>query len=53
MKKLYPYFLLLLGLFLLLFLGQAEAAGVCILIGIVIVIESIWPEEWKSEKLNN
>ena len=48
MKKLYPYLLILLGLFLLFFIGQAEVAGVCLLIGIVMVIESIWPEEWEA-----
>lgn len=50
MKKLYPYLLILLGLFLLLFIGQALVAGSCILIGIVMVIERIWPEKWAADK---
>lgn len=46
MRKFYPYLLILLGLFLLFFVGKAEVAGVCILIGVVMIIESIWPEKW-------
>ncbi len=49
-KKLSPYFLILLGLFVLFIVGKAEVAGVCLLIGIVMVFESIWPEEWETEK---
>lgn len=48
MKILYPYLLILLGLFLLFFLGQALVAGVFILLGIVIVIEKKWPEQWEN-----
>ena len=40
------YLLILLGLFLLLFIGQALVAGVCVLIGIVLIIERFWPEKW-------
>ena len=50
LKKLSPYLIILLGLFLLFFLGQAEASGVCMLMGIVMVIESIWPEKWDANK---
>ncbi len=50
LKKLSPCLLILLGLFLLFYLGQAEAAGVCVLVGIVMVIESIWPEKWGEKK---
>ena len=55
LKKLSPYFLILLGLLLLFFIGQAEAAGVCILLGIVMIILRIWPEKWDAEiqKENN
>lgn len=49
LKKLSPYLLILLGLFLLLWMNQAPAAGVCLLIGIVMAIESIWPEKWGAE----
>ena len=51
MKKLSPYLLILLGLFVLFFMDMAEVAGVCLLIGIVMIFEQIWPEEWESEKL--
>ena len=53
MKKLYPYLLILLGMFLLLFVGQAEVAGICLLLGIVMIFESISPEEWEAEKQKN
>lgn len=52
LKKLSPLLLILLGLFLLFFMNQAPAAGVCILVGVVMVIERIWPEKWESEKSN-
>ena len=51
MKKLYPYLLILFGLFLLFIIGQAEVAGVCIIIGIVMFMEKIWPEDWEADKL--
>lgn len=50
LKKLSPYLVLLLGLFILIIMEMAEVAGVCILIGIVMVFESNWPEEWEAEK---
>lgn len=46
LKSFFSYLLLLLGLFLLIFIGQAVPAGVCVLVGIVMIIESIWPEKW-------
>lgn len=49
-KKLLPYLVLLVGLFLLFYMGMAVYAGVFLLLGIVMVIESIWPEEWETEK---
>lgn len=50
LKKTSPYLLILLGLFLLLWMGQAPTAGVCLVIGIVMIIEKIWPEEWEADK---
>ena len=47
--KLLPYLLILFGLLLLFFIGQAEAAGVCLLLGIVMVILQIWPEKWGAD----
>lgn len=49
-KKLTPYLLILLGLLLLFFISQEEAAGVCILLGLVMIILSIWPEKWEADK---
>lgn len=49
-KKFSPYLLILLGLLILFFIGQPIAAGVCLLLGIVMVLESIWPEKWESSK---
>lgn len=49
LKKLTPYLLILLGLLLLFFIEQPGAAGVCILVGIVMIILSIWPEKWDAE----
>ncbi len=46
MKKGLPYLLILFGLLLLFILGQAIPAGVCFLIGIVMIIEGFWPEKW-------
>ena len=50
LKRLLPYLLILLGLILLFYLGQAIPAGVCFLIGIVIIFERIWPEEWGEKE---
>ncbi len=49
MKKIFPYLLILLGILLLLFLGQPIPAGVCFLIGVVVIIERIWPEKWGTD----
>ena len=46
MKKVLPYLLILLGLLILFIIGQPIAAGVCLLIGIVMIFEQIWPEKW-------
>ena len=48
--KALPYILILLGLLVLFIIGQPIAAGVCLLLGIVMVLESIWPEKWESDK---
>ena len=50
LKKLSPYFLIFLGLILLLIIDQPGAAGACILTGIVMLIEKIWPERWETDK---
>lgn len=49
-KKSTPYLLILLGLLLLFYMGMAIPAGVCLLLGIVMVFEYIWPEEWEADK---
>lgn len=48
-KKLSPYLLIVLGLLLLFFMDQAIPAGVCFLIGFVMIVEKIWPEKWETE----
>lgn len=48
-KRLIPYLIIILGIFLLLFMGQAIAAGVCVLVGVVMIIEKIWPEQWDAD----
>lgn len=50
MRKFYPYLIILFGLFVLFFIGYAPVAGVCLLLGIVMIIESKWPEEWETDK---
>lgn len=47
-KKTIPYLLIFFGLFLLFFLGNAQLSGISLLIGIVMVIDSIWPEKWSK-----
>ena len=49
MKKIVPYFLILLGLILLFFIGQPIPAGIILLLGIVMIIEQIWPENWGED----
>lgn len=50
LKKSSPYLLIIIGLFLLLYIGHAPAAGACFVIGIVMILESIWPEKWEVDK---
>ncbi len=52
MKRIIPYILILIGLLLLFFVGQEILAGVCFLIGIVVLLERIWPEKWGSDGEN-
>ena len=44
MNKILPYLLILLGLFILFMIQQPIVAGVCLLLGIVMILESIWHE---------
>lgn len=48
-KQLAPLFLILFGFILLFFIGHAISAGICFLIGIVVLIENIWPEKWGKD----
>lgn len=50
MRKFYPYLLILFGLLILFFIGLAPVAGVCLLLGIVMIIERKWPEDWEADK---
>lgn len=38
------------GLFLLFWMNQAPAAGVFLTLGIVMILERIWPERWEADK---
>lgn len=49
MIKLLPYLLILLGFFILFMIQQPIVAGVCLLLGIVMIFEQIWPEKWGPE----
>lgn len=50
MKQFFPFLLIFIGFFILFFMGIAEVAGVCFLLGIVMIILRVWPEEWEDEK---
>ena len=52
MKKLLPYLLILLGLLILIIIGQPIVAGVCFLFGIVMIILQIWPEHWEHDTIS-
>ena len=52
-KRLSPLLLIFLGLILLFWIGQAIPAGACLLVGIVIIVESIWPEKWDADNKKN
>lgn len=45
-----PYFFILFGLLLLFILSQPIPAGISLLLGVVMIIERIWPEKWEKEK---
>ena len=51
LKKLSPFLLIFLGLFILFFLGQTPVAGICFLLGIVMIFEQIWPEKWDTDAI--
>lgn len=44
-----PFLLILLGLFLLGFMGLIYPAAACIIFGVLMLLEKIWPEAKKSE----
>ena len=49
LKKLSPYLVILLGMFTLFFIGQAEVAFGCFILGIILIIERFWPEKWGED----
>ena len=49
-SKLIPFFILFLGLFLIFIFDQTIPAGICFLIGIVMIIDNVWPEKWGNER---
>lgn len=44
-KKYLPFLLIFLGLFLLGFMGQIYPAAACIIFGVILLLEAIWPEK--------
>lgn len=48
LKKASPFLLIVIGFFLLFYMEMAIPAGVCFLLGIIMIIEQIWPEKWES-----
>lgn len=48
--KLVLFFLFLLGVIFLILMEMPIPAGICILIGAVIILESIWPEKWITDE---
>lgn len=47
--KCFPFLLLALGLYFLVALNQAIVAGVCLVVGISMILNWIWPEKWGEE----
>lgn len=50
LKKLSPYILIIIGLLLLFFINNALPVGVCVLLGLIMLIERKWPEKWETEE---
>ena len=50
--KTLPLLLILLGMFLLFLMELPIPAGVLLLIGIVMIVERIWPEKWRNKQSN-
>lgn len=48
MKKITPFLLIIFGIILLLVFSLPIPAGACVLIGLVMIIDKIWPERWES-----
>ena len=47
--KVLPYLLILSGLIILFMSNMAPVAFVCFIIGIVLIMERMWPEKWDTE----
>lgn len=43
MKKTIPYFLLFFGLIVLFLVENVYVAGLCLILGLVMIMEQIWP----------
>lgn len=52
MKRALPLLVIILGLFLLLCLNQPLLAIAVLTIGIVMILEKFWPEEWSKNEYN-
>ena len=51
-EKVIPYLLILIGFLLLLYINMPIPAGIFFLLGIVMIIEAIWPEKWGTDEHN-
>lgn len=49
-KKIVPFLLIVFGFLILINIKEPISAGACILVGIIMIVESIWPEKWGIEK---
>ena len=45
-----PFLLILLGLIILFMTQFTPVAGICFLLGIVMIIERTWPEKWEIKE---
>lgn len=48
--KLVPFLLIIIGLLVLFLKNSAILAGLLILLGIVMIIEILWPEKWDVDR---
>lgn len=52
-KHFTPFLLILVSFFLLFFMDKPIPAIIFLLLGIVMIIEMIWPEKWETDKIKS